>query len=123
MMKKQKESKIFLTILVLSLLIISIFLFFSSWKIVQKRKELLTKIDNLKQEIEILEKKNQQLKQGIVQTEELNYWEEKIREQGFRKPGETLVVVKPSEAVGQSKQSSSPGFWQRFLDEALGIFK
>lgn len=50
-----------------------------------------------KTELEIIEEKNQELKEAISETAPESYWEERIREEGYEKPGEEKVVVLPPE--------------------------
>jgi len=73
------------------------FLVVSNLKINQKRAELIDKIEEIKKEIRLLEERNEQLKAGILQTESDAYWEARLYEQGYKKPGEEAVVVLPPE--------------------------
>ncbi len=108
--KKSSHQTIFFSILIGSLLVLVIgFLIFSNLKISQRRTDLTARIGDLKKEIQILEKKNQELRAGITQTESESYWEERIREQGYKKPGEEQVVVLPPEEGEVKKEESS--FW------------
>ena len=77
---------------------------------------MIEKIDYLKQEIEDLEEKNNQLKAGSGQTGSDTYWEERIREQGYKKPGEESVVVLPPEEGGGEIEEEK-NIWQRFLEK------
>ena len=95
------------------------FLVFSNWKINQKRTELQNKIDNLKKEIENLETKKTDLEAGISQTAEEIYWEEKIREQGYKKPGEEQVVVLPPEELLKSESTGSQNLSEKILELGL----
>ena len=94
------------------------FLVFSNWKITQRRAELTTKIEALKKEIQILEEKNQQLRAGILQIEKESYWEEKIRQEGYKKPGEEQVVVLPpeeKELKEEEKNLWNPQNWLEWI--------
>lgn len=107
--RKDSHQTIFFSILIGSLLVAVIgFLIFSNLKISQRRAELTTKIEDFKKEIQILEKKNQELRAGITQTESESYWEERIREQGYKKPGEEQIVVLPPEEIKKEEEKS---FW------------
>lgn len=109
--RKDPHQTIFFSILIGSLLVLVIgFLIFSNLKISQRRAELTTKIEDLKKEIQILEKKNQELRAGITKTRSESYWEERIREQGYKKPGEEQVIVLPGEESGVKKKEES-NFW------------
>ena len=108
--RKDSHQTIFFSILIGILLAAPIgFLTFSNLKISQRRAELTAKIEDFKKEIQILEKKNQELRAGITQTESESYWEERIREQGYKKPGEEQIVVLPPEGGEVKKEESS--FW------------
>ena len=109
------------------------FLVISNWKIIQKRAELQSKIESLKKEIQILEEKNQQLRAGILETTKESYWEEKIRQEGYKRPGEEQVVVlreKPEEEKIKEETKAHKlkiyildalkNLWQKFL-EKLGL--
>lgn len=84
----------------------------------------MDKISDLKKDIVLLEERNNQLKMGIAQTESDAYWEEKLREQGYKKPGEeAIVVIPPTDNNNSDSQNSSSileslkGFWQSFLEK------
>ncbi len=119
--KKSSHQTIFFSILIGSLLVLVVgFLIFSNLKISQRRADLTARIGDLKKEIQILEKKNQELRAGITQTESESYWEERIREQGYKKPGEEQVVVLPPEEGEEGKTGGQKNLWQKFL-EKLGF--
>ena len=108
--KGSPHQSIFFSILIGFLLVLVIgFLIFSNFKISQRRADLITKIEDFKKEVQILEEKNQELRTGIIQTESESYWEERIREQGYKKPGEEQVVVLSPEEGEVKKEESS--FW------------
>ena len=102
---------IFLGILALG--VISV-LVLSNFKISQRRTELISKIENLQKEIKNLEKRKEELKAGISRTEKESYWEERIREQGYKKPGEEQVVVLPRKT--EEKTPEQKTLWQKILD-------
>ena len=92
------------------------FLVISSLNINQKRSEMIERIGELKEEIMLLEENNDKLRAGIIQTESDVYWEEKMRERGYKKPGEEAVVVLPFEET-KEEQVSEKSLWQKFLDK------
>ena len=113
--KGNNFQKIVLSILIGAFLLGTVsFFVVSNLRISQRRAELIGKIDFLKQEIEALEEKNNQLEAGIGQTGSDTYWEERIREQGYKKPGEESVVVLPPEG-GEGEIEEEKSIWQRFL--------
>ncbi len=117
----QKDSNLFSGILIFSVVIISIFLLVSSWKISQKRRTLLAKVDFLKEEIEELENMNQGLKDGMADLSDEQYWEQRLRDSGYAKPGETMVVVKKEET--EQPEVIETSIWSKLLGEMIGIFK
>jgi cell division protein FtsB len=116
--KKRKSFQgIFFSVLIGALLVGVIgFLIVSNIKISQKRSELTAKIESLNKEINILKERKERLESGIEDAESEAYWEEKLREQGYKKPGEEAVVVLPpeeQEEVTEEEQS----FWEKILDK------
>jgi cell division protein FtsB len=101
----------FSSLLALFLLLIAGFLVFSNLKINQKRAELTSKIEELRKEVELLEERNEQLKSGIFQTESDDYWEAKLYEQGYKKPGEEAIVVLPPEEESPSEETAEEKKW------------
>ena len=99
------------------------FLVFSNLKINQKRADLTQQIEDLRRKIQALEEKNESLKAGIVQTESDTYWEEKLREQGYKKPGEQAVVVLPPEEETSTSTEEEKNLWEKFLDPIRNFFK
>ncbi len=93
------------------------FFIISDFRISQKRRDLQAQIGNLQKEIQSVQEKNSQLQEGISQTEKDAYWEEKIREQGYKKPGEEQVVVLPSQGSGNEQSKEQKNFWQKLLDK------
>ncbi len=95
------------------------FLIIANIKINQKRGELAGRIDSLYQEIKTLEETKKKLEAGIGQAQSEIYWEGKVREQGFEKPGEETVVVLPPEEQKQTPIKQK-GFFEKIL-EKLGF--
>jgi cell division protein FtsB len=122
--KKDSRENIFFSVLILLLIFLVIgFLIYSNLKISQKRTELLTKIENLKKEIQILEEKNEELRAGIEKTESEDYQKEKLYEQGYIEKGEKQVVVLPPKAAEKEKTSEQKNFWQRLLDPVRSLWQ
>lgn len=90
---------------------------FSNFRINQRRTELLSQISDLDKQIRLLEEKNSQLKTGIEETQKDVHWEEKIREQGYKKPGEEQVIVLPPKEESSNTAEQSKNLWQKFLEK------
>lgn len=74
------------------------FLVSSNLQMSQKRSVLLGRVEDLKEEIQLLSERNEQLKAGISQTQDDDYWKGRLYEQGYVAPGEeAIVVIPPSE--------------------------
>ena len=81
----------------------------------------MKKITELKEEIAFMEERNEQLKLGISQTESDVYWEEKLREQGYKKPGEEAIVIVPPEEKNDNSGLGEKNIFSRTF-EALSNF-
>lgn len=73
--------------------------------------------EELQKEIDELAKRNEELKNGISQTGKDEYWEEKLYEQGYKKPGEEVVVVLPPKEGEKGGEAEKKSFWQKFLEK------
>ncbi len=109
--KSSHHTLFFLTLIGCLVLLAIGFLIFSNLKISQRRTELITRIEALKKEIQILEEKNQQLQAEISKAGTKNYLEKVAREQfGLKYPGEEVVVItKEKEEKPEIKEEKS--FW------------
>ncbi len=116
--KKGSVKNIFSSVLIIiSILAVVGFLIFSNLRISQRRAELRSQVEAIEKKIQLLEEKNQELRAGIIKTQSESYWEEKIREQGYKKPGEEQVVVLPPEESKEKETKAEKSFWQKFLDQ------
>ena len=115
--KDKRFQSIFFSVLIGVFLFAVIgFFIVSNLRISQKRGELVEKIEELKKEVQLLEERNEQLKSGITQTESDAYWEAKIREQGYKKPGEEAIVVIPPEEKNDSTGSGENNIFENLLN-------
>ena len=116
--KKNSFQDIFFSVLIAIFLFGMIgFLIVSNFKINQRRGELLGQINSLEKEIQALEEKNKELQTGISDTEKESFWEEKLREQGYKKPGEEAVVVLPPQEQNPTSTEKAKSFWEKFLEK------
>ncbi|PIU98262.1 hypothetical protein COS61_02325 [Candidatus Wolfebacteria bacterium CG03_land_8_20_14_0_80_40_12] len=114
--KKGLRQNIFFSVLLGVLLLVVVgSLIIANWRINQKRAEYHAQIEALQAELQALETKRQQLQAQISQTAEEDYWEEKIREQGYKKPGEEVVTVLPAEE--ETTGEPAKGFWGQVWDK------
>jgi cell division protein FtsB len=98
------------------------FLIISNLKIKQKRAEMAEKIESLKQQIQLLSERNQQLKEGIFQAESDDFWKAKLYEQGYKEPGEEVVVIVPPEKKEQIQETEQDkSFLNRMIEGAKKI--
>ena len=120
--KKKKRSSwksIFFSMffILLSIFVIG-FLFITNWRIKQRRVELTDRIETLKQEVAILEEKNQEIKERISQSGKEEYLEQVARDQlSLKAPGEEVVVIKkePSFAQDSSEaEEEKESWWEKF---------
>lgn len=119
--KKKKRSSwksIFFSMFFVLLVIFVIgFLFITNWKIKQRRVELTNRIETLKQEVAILEEKNQEIKERISQSGKEEYLEEVARDQlGLKAPGEEVLVVKKESSFAEAleDEEEEKSWWEKF---------
>lgn len=91
------------------------YLIVSGNRIKSERAEMVGKIEALKKEIHDLEQQNNNLQSGISQATSTAYQEEKMREQGYQRPGEQNVVVVPPEKKLEVPAEEKKSWWERFL--------
>jgi len=108
------------TLIVLLFLSIAGFLVVANLRIRPHWLELEKKLAELKKQAEILQEKNEALKAGLQQTQSDVYWEARLREQGYIKPGEQAIVVYPEETKEEVKNTegttTEKNFWQDWLN-------
>jgi cell division protein FtsB len=96
-------------------IIILFFLIISNWRIIKERMALGTRVLQLKNEIQVLEEKNQQLKAGISETMQLDYAEKILREKGlYQKKGEKSVIIIWPEKNREDKNEER-SIWEKIL--------
>jgi membrane-bound ClpP family serine protease len=114
--KIKKESKfeaLFLPVIVgIALLGSMTFLVVSNVRITQQRSAMNDQIEDLQGQIAALEEIKAQYERGLISAEEAAYWEERLREQGYKKPGEEAVVVLPEDEEEQTV-ADNQGLWDK----------
>jgi cell division protein FtsB len=112
--KEKKEKKSLEVFLFGFLTILIIFLIISNLKIEAKRKELKKEIEELNSKVQILKERNENLKKAISQLKNESYWEEKVREEGYAKEGEEVIVIKKVEEKEKGKENPET-LWQKII--------
>jgi len=114
---KKLLSSLFIAVLIIGAII---YLTFSIINIKKERANIGAELDALKSQAQSAEKKNEELKSGISEKQTEEYWEGKAREEGYKKPGEEVVIVVPSEAGKNNEKIEEKNIWQKFL-EKIGL--
>jgi len=114
---KKLLSSLFIAVLII---VAIIYLTFSIINIKKERANIGAELDALKSQAQSAEKKNEELKSGISEKQTEEYWEGKAREEGYKKPGEEVVIVVPSEAGKNNEKIEEKNIWQKFL-EKIGL--
>jgi len=104
--KRGSWKNIFFSIFLgIALILVISFLFYTNWKINQRRSQLTANIATLKEEIQILEQKNQELKEKMSEVGSEEHLEKVARDQlAMKAPGEEVVVVKKEEEKKEEVQ-------------------
>jgi len=91
------------------------FLTLSNWRIYRDRQTIQANIDKLHEQLQILEEQHQVLQAGIDAAQSGDFQEEKLRDQGYKKPGEEVIAVLPNKTTNHSANNNSPtnsnNFW------------
>lgn len=112
------NSKIFISLIGFCAVLVIGFLIFSNYKIYEKRAEMKSVIEELEKQIQEKELKKQELLLQIEQSYEIDDLERKIREQGYKKENEKVVVIKKQEQEKQIIEEK-----QSFLKKILNKFR
>ncbi len=116
--KRKKSGRLFFYIFLLVLTIFSITTFsVSNWKIRKKRSDIKKQMEQLKEEVERIEKRNQELRAGVSQALTEVSLEREAREKfNLKKPEEQVVtVLPPEEELGEVEEKK--GFWKKIWEK------
>jgi len=99
------------------------FLAISNWRIFNDRQAVNADIKKLQEQIQILEERRKTLKAGLNAAQGESFQEEKMREQGYKKPGEEVIAVLQDKSGGATKQdeASSGNFWLNLWESIKNI--
>ena len=124
--KKNLKRRNYVILILSGIIIFSvlILLVFADIKIYQKRNKLSAQIDSLKNQVQEIQKKNDELKQGIANSDNTAYIEKVAREElDLQKPGEKVVsFVMPQTTLPQNN-SAPKNIFQNWLAWLSNIFK
>ena len=94
-------------------LFIIVFFIATNWKIYQKRSELTKRVEELRAQVDTLEKRNKELKENLSDVGTEDYLEKVAREQlDMKKPGEEVVVIQKEEEQNQPEQEEKKSWWE-----------
>jgi len=120
--KKRYKEIFFYSVLAILVLGFSAFLIISNLRIYQKRRELKAQIERLKEEIQAVEKKNQELRTGIENISDKEYLEKVAREKFLLKEeGEEVIVISPPEEQTEEPQPEKESFFERILEKLKSL--
>jgi len=121
--KKRKASKSNLSLILATgfFLLVAGFLVYSNLRLYYKRSEMGLEIESLKKEAQTLEERREQMQAGILEAETEAYWEARLYEQGYIRPGEEPIVIIPPEEIIKEEEDvlEEKGFLEGLLDWAL----
>jgi cell division protein FtsL len=117
----KKESKVFLVFFSTFILFFFIFLIFLTIKIEQKKGELKNELKELKGKVTELQERKKFLQDQINKSQRESFWEERVREEGYAKEGENLVVILNSEnsspnEANQNNQEKEKNFLEKIKE-------
>jgi cell division protein FtsB len=104
-------------------LLTSLFLIFADYKIYQKKKDLALQVESYQKQIEAIKKSNQDLKDKIANSDNIDYLEKLAYEQLDRqKPGEKQVIfITPQEKPKEEARPES--FWTSWFSQTWSWIK
>lgn len=116
--RKGSFSSAFLNIFLGALALVIIgFLVEANFKINRKRNQLQEQFNSLQEKVQELEVQKAEYEQGILRAQTNEFWEEKLVEQGYKKPGEGVFVIVPPEESQQEQVEQEKSFWQKLLQK------
>jgi len=122
--KNSWQAKLARLVLGLALLAIVAFLAVSNWRIYNNRRALDDQVAKLREQVQVLEERRATLKAGLNAAQGESFQEEKMREQGYKKPGEEVIAVlqdASSSATKQSEPVSGDRFWTDLWEKIKNI--
>lgn len=97
------------------------FLAISNWKIAANRRAIERQTADLTNQIRELEDRRGTLEAGLDAARQNDFQEEKIRDQGYKKPGEEVIAVLQSKSQEeQQAQEQTDSFWSKIWQTISG---
>ena len=124
--KKTLKSRLVLVFGGMAALGVVVFLAVSNWRIYQDRRVIQANIEELHEQIQIMEERRTVLQAGLAATQGEDFQEEKMRDQGYKKPGEEVIAVlqdESSNATNQSEAGAGDSFWTQLWKKLRGTEK
>jgi len=115
--KKRKSfgARLTAALMALAAMAIIAFLAFSNWRIWNNRRDLDAGIKDLQNQVQVLEEHRRTLEAGLEAVQGESFQEERLREQGYKKPGEEVIAILRDPATSATKQeggiSAADSFW------------
>ncbi len=117
-LKKRKKKAVVVRYLIIAIIVIvASFFIYSSWKIMKKRGELRSQIQELEQKIQGLEKNEEDLKNQVSESAEQSFWEKKAREQGYKSPDEEVAVILWPDLDESEQAKTSPSILEKTIEK------
>lgn len=114
---KNKKDNLSSTLKILLLVAILAFLTSVNINLYKQNKEKDEQLNQLRSELDQKEERFKDLEESISEVEREEYWESRIREQGYKKPGEEQVVVLPSEEKDSNATTTEDlNFWDKIKE-------
>ena len=105
-------------------MIFSVLLVIANIKIYKKKQQLTTQIQSLENKIQETKNRNEELKEGIVKSNDSQYIEKVAREElDLQKPGEKVFSFVKAKEEGKDEKNASKNIFQNLSAWIRGWFR
>lgn len=118
--KKNLLSIIIYTFLGIAFLVIIFFLINANLRINKEKSEILKQIKTLEDDLKDLEEQKSYYEKKVLSAQSSDFWEEKLREQEYKKKGEDVfVIISPNKELNTTTEPvvKEKTRWQKFLEK------
>lgn len=118
--KKNLLSIIIYTFLGIAFLVINFFLINANLRINKEKSEILKQIKTLEDDLKNLEEQKSYYEKKVLSAQSSDFWEEKLREQEYKKKGEDVfVIISPNKELNTTTEPvvKEKTRWQKFLEK------